>query len=230
MTEERPPWITSKEGTHPAFKKLSDEEMEDLALAAIAEARRLGEGQGMLFLTEDQKFLLDAERRRIHHKSNAELFEEMGDKEQEIAHRQWWSEAAIDLGQFDEAKAALRGRNRRIADKTLDKTIATLRRAVERPDTDECHCERETVETEKGAALALDRRYAVRRIFSPVHNKIITLYRCRHCGFTNATDAPPERQANYEANRKVVETTARIARAKGDAIPRGAPDAQILKA
>src|SRR5687767_3565614 len=116
MSSEKPPWIETIPGVHPAFKPLSKEEAEKLALEAIEEAKRLGDGQGAQFMTADQKFLKDAETRRVHHKANALMFAEnigssssVGYRDrlaEEIKHRKWWAEAAIDLGKLAEAKMA----------------------------------------------------------------------------------------------------------------------------
>lgn len=250
---EKPPWVKTLPGQHPSFAPLSKEEAEKLALEAIEEAKRLGAGQGAQFLTADQKFILDAERRREHHKKNAELFAKTWDKVEELKHRVWWAEAAIDLGKFDEVKEAIKGKKAflltfsRILSwdlpddvrayisklveglKHLPKIAAGIRAACKKSDSKECNCEREEVETDKGTTIALDRRFSSRRVFSSAHNQIVTVWQCRHCGFVNATAAPPKRQANYDAGRKQVETTSRIARAKGEAIPKGVSDAQILK-
>lgn len=224
----KPPWVTSKKGTHPAFAPLSKEDAEKMALAAIAEAQQFAEGQAMKFATPDQKILVDAERRRELHKKNAEVFAGVGNQEQEIKHRVWWAEAAIDLGKFDEAREALKSKGK-IIDKDLRLYIDDVKAACMRPDTQECKCEREVAGDDNGNVIALDRRYGVKQIFSPYHNQLVTIYSCRHCGFLNASAIPPSRQAEYEAMRKKNEMAARSAISKDKPSPKGLSDAQVLK-
>lgn len=221
MADERPPWVTSKSGTHPAFAPLSKEEAEKLALKAIADAQEFSEGQGMLFAGKDQKDLLDAEKRRVHHKANALS---SGD----IRFHQWWAEAAIELGKFAEAREAVKSKGK-IIDPDLRSYIDAVEAACKRSDSQECKCEREVSEDENGNVIALDRRYGVRRLFSPYHNQFVTLYQCRHCGFLNASAIPPERQIETEANRIRNEVIARSALITNKPASKGLSDAQALK-
>lgn len=227
--DNRVPWEDPIPGEHPAFATLSKKEAEKLALAAIEEAKRFTDGPGMQFASEGQKFIADAERRRQHHQASVDLFVTLGNKDEERKHREWLSEAHLDLGQFDEARACLIGAGGEPINRELYDYIGEISLACYRPDNEECDCEREKDTIEIGGQtkeIELDRRFAVRPIFSPFHNQVVTIYRCRHCGFLNAMSEAPARQAEYEIKRRQIEAQTRA----GQAVTVNGADVHTLKA
>lgn len=203
-----PPWEEFEHGPHPAFKPLDKAEAEKLALAAVREAQQFV-GPSAQFMTDKQKFLTDAERRRIHHEASYATAKEQGDKSAEKQHRIYLAQALIDLGQFEQAQYVLSFDGVPL-DERLFTLASVLPKACTRPDNEPHDCSREKATATQGnreVEIELDRRVALQFVFSPYHNEVVTIYRCTQCGLLNCMADPPERQMNLEVLRREAAVT-----------------------
>ena len=218
-TDNPVPWENPIPGDHPAFIPLEKEEAEKLVLAAIEEARRFADGPAAGLMSQKQRFLVDAERRRAHHEANSVVM--TGETVQ--GHLRAWADALIDLGRFTEASLVC---------PDVAEYAEIVKQACARLDTWDCGCERERVTVPHGKdqlVIDLDRRVARGFVCSPYHNDVVTLYQCRHCGEANAMLDPPDRQANREIDQKRIEADTRRAIATGTAPMVPASDTTFLK-
>lgn len=214
-----PPWESFASGPHPSFKPLEKEEAEKLALAAIREAQRFADGPAAKLMSPKQRFLVDAERRRVHHEANALVTTGEG----QVGHLRALADALIDLGRFEEAAATC---------VDVAEYAGIVGQACARPDSWDCGCTRERVTATQGnqqIVLELDRRAPRGFVYSPNHNDVVTLYQCRHCGEANAMLDPPDRQANRAIDQKRIEADARRASATGTQPMVSASDLNFLK-
>lgn len=232
MASGRPWWVTSVPGF--PLKPIPPEDAEKLALAAIADARRFVESPLAEYASPSQRFLADAERRRVTTEAQlslAPLFLASGNWDG------WWNQivhhvrALRDLGRFDEARNVLSGMIAAQVEKVYFlisdswwRDVNETDLACQRPDDYDCGCEREetTVDVEiagknpdgsqrtQEQAIILDRRFQKREFqWCPYRGEIKPLYECRHCGARSV--GVPERQQGYEAQRAVHYAAARAA-------------------
>lgn len=233
MSKSKPPWIETIPGTPDAFKPLDKKKAEALALAAIADARRFVESPLAAYASPSQRFLADAERRRVTTEAQLSLAPQLiennptGLYEQIIHHVR----ALRDLGRFDEARNVLSGMIAAQVEKVYFlisdswwRDVNETDLACQRPEDFDCECEREvaTVDVEVAGknpdgsqrtqeqAIILDRRFQKREFqWCPYRGEIKPLYECRHCGARSV--GVPERQQGYEAQRAVHYAAARAA-------------------
>ena len=88
-------------------------------------------------------------------------------------------------------------------------------RALEMDDSEKCNCE-DTQAKVNGVELSLTPRFESARIFSPVHNKVVSVIICSKCGHMNAREAKsrllPQQAAlsQSESVKKVVLNDAQL--------------------
>lgn len=70
-------------------------------------------------------------------------------------------------------------------DETRKAYFEKLVQALEMDDSEKCECPDDTTEM-NGVSLALTPRFEERKIFSPIHNDVVSLVRCATCGHLNA--------------------------------------------
>lgn len=214
MAGGRPWWVTSVPGF--PLKPIPPEDAEKLALDAIADARRFVESPLAAYASPSQRFLADAERRRVTTEAQLSLAPQLiennpaGLYEQIIHHVR----ALRDMGRFDEARAVIAGADDMFDLSSLLADVNETDLACQRPDDFDCGCEREQTMVDievagknpdgsqrtQEQAIVLDRRFQKREFqWCPYRGEIKPLYECRHCGARSV--GVPQRQITYEAQR-----------------------------
>lgn len=215
---DAPPWVTTDRRPNSALAPLDKDKM----IAMAQEAAAMASSSISRFVGPNQRFVADAERRRICH--GEQLKGEL-DADTFRMHLTAYLEALRDLGQFELA----RQERERFAHHSIDFTTEAFEAACQRKDNHDCGCERETavIDHAKGEVeIALDRRQPIGMVLCPYRGEVKPVYRCRHCGVT--TVGTPERQQVYEGLRAQHEAEARVAVAKGQVLPRATADHQVL--
>ena len=167
----KPFWDTSIEGQHPAFTNpIRVEELRTYPPAA---------------LTNEEKELVSAAESVVGNLANMINF--AGDERSDICKERAIT-ALIKLGRLDEA----------ILLSDSDPYVVSIRDAIYKEDGLDCGCPRPTVDVpdSKGRDIQrdLNRRFPVLRLWSPLHNEMVTLWKCSICGDLNAHNIIPERQ------------------------------------
>jgi len=213
MTKTKPDWDTAKEGPHPAFSPVTDEEIAT-ARRVQEEAQLLAGSVGRGEADEKQKWLADAMHRERFNRANLELARKTKNRAAIFPYRYALALALRDLGQFSEAIALITTPKGRALKgfENLRKEVEWYRLAVYRDDAHECGCERK-VETVVDPALRsteveieLKRRHRVGFVYSTKHGEVVDVWRCSGCGCLNAHNlGPPENQAAIHEARAHLE-------------------------
>jgi hypothetical protein len=159
-------------------------------------------------------------------------------------HRQALARALMNLGEFDEVEAVIApkggrpgsdkpGSDKSCSGKPGSRALAgfgklrsearALRRAVERDDQEVCACPREAASIPhpnphahvQQNPIELRRRHSLGWVFSKKHGKVVTIWRCRHCGDLNAHDLIPEGHLAQVQHRALLEAEAQRRQAGG---------------
>lgn len=208
----KPPWDTSKEGSHPAFAEPTKQEIEE-ARTLQREAREMADSPGRKEASDKQLWIANAELRERTARANLALVLPLKRPKEAFAYRYQLAIALKDLGRFAEAVALITTAK----GKSL-KGLAGLRREIEwwrlavyRPDKWECNCTRkvETIDdpTRRGAPveIVLKRRHSAGWVYSYRHGAVIEAWRCSLCGCGNAHGlGPPENQRAIHEARALI--------------------------
>lgn len=237
----KPEWDESKEGRNPALADLGDHKktlaahalLTPDALAAAhsaaihAEAASLMNSPAQALMVPEQKFLATWQQHEAVARASLEMFSnpdlQVDDREAKITQqRSALATALYKLGRLGEALHLLSETD------PLYQRIYDVMEAITKPDTLEHECPREvsTIDGPRGEVeIELDRRVAEEEIFSPQHQKVVSIYRCSICGELNATPETPERQQRYaEMRQQIIALTA-----AGKPIPASLQAAEVLK-
>jgi len=183
---------------------------------------------GRAFMSEQEKWHADAIARAASHRANLELFTGLKDKASARMHREALVRALMDLGEFDEAGQHAAPKGRALPGcRIIRREIQEVRRAVERDDSEICGCAREVATIPhpnphhhvQAHLVQLRRRYSLGWVFSKKHNKVVTIWRCRHCGDLNAHDLIPEGHISQIQHRALLEAEARRRKVPGANFP-----------
>lgn len=155
-------WLQGTEAQQQA-----ERERQALALAAHSRAK-LSESERLI----GRGALLEATAR-------ANLEQSAGvDKEARILAQNQLADALAMQGRYSEAAETHNDKHRR-------KHFRDIGKALEMDDNEKCKCP-DTKAKIDGAELSITPRFEQARIFSPVHNDLVSLVRCRKCGHLNA--------------------------------------------
>jgi hypothetical protein len=230
----KPSWDTSRPGKHPALAKPVTEDEIDAARRTVSE---LANSMGRAMMSPEEKWHADAIARARAHRANLDLFIALKDRRSVRLHRQALARALMDLGEFDEVEAVLApkggqqagykpgsgqqagykpGRRALAGFGKLRSEALALRRAVERDDQEVCGCAREAASIPhpnpqahvQQNPIELRRRHSLGWVFSKKHGKVVTIWRCRHCGDLNANDLIPEGHLAQVQHRALLEAEA----------------------
>jgi hypothetical protein len=105
------------------------------------------------------------------------------------------AEALATLGHFDEALSVLP-----MGDKQRRKDYRTLKKALERPDSDTCSTKCQKAFDANPTLVTKDNHHAWQ--WDPRVNRLRSVIRCSQCGFLNVKDIPTEIVAHREARAK----------------------------
>lgn len=179
----KPDWDTSLPGKPPALR--------DLTVTEDEVRQMLG---STLLLSNTEKWRAHSLASVETYRANLELF--IG-TDKERFYRDALGRILMDLGRYDEARDAA---------PFLNDEITELQQAIERPDDEECDCERiedtlpdESFKYASGKPqpeiqIAHNRRSADKEVWSERHGCMVKVWRCSRCGHVNAHPDIPERQ------------------------------------
>jgi hypothetical protein len=237
----KPSWDTSRPGKHPALAKPVTQDEIDAVRRNVSE---LANSMGRAMMSAEEKWHADAIARARAHRANLDLFIALKDGPSARLHRQALARALMDLGEFDEVEAVLApkggqqagykpGSGQQAGYKPGGRALAgfgklrsearALRRAVERDDQEVCGCPREAASIPhpnpqahvQQNPIELRRRHSLGWVFSKKHGKVVTIWRCRHCGDLNAHDLIPEGHLAQVQHRALLEAEAQRRQAGG---------------
>jgi hypothetical protein len=237
----KPSWDTSRPGKHPALAKPVTQDEIDAVRRNVSE---LANSMGRAMMSAEEKWHADAIALARAHRANLDLFIALKDGPSARLHRQALARALMDLGEFDEVEAVLApkggqqagykpGSGQQAGYKPGGRALAgfgklrsearALRRAVERDDQEVCGCPREAASIPhpnpqahvQQNPIELRRRHSLGWVFSKKHGKVVTIWRCRHCGDLNAHDLIPEGHLAQVQHRALLEAEAQRRQAGG---------------
>jgi hypothetical protein len=157
-----PVWLRGTEAEQKAEAERQALAMASHSRAKMSEAERLvGRGQ-LLEQTARANLLLSKGR----------------NKAARALAQQQLADALAMQGRFKEAATLHTDRHRR-------KHFRNLVKALEMPDGEKCKCGDRKAEM-NGQEIAVTPRYEMEKIFSPIHNDIVSVVRCSRCGHRNA--------------------------------------------
>ena len=254
----KPSWDTSRPGKHPALAKPVTQDEIDAVRRNVSE---LANSMGRAMMSAEEKWHADAIARARAHRANLDLFIALKDRRSatQLAarlHRQALARALMDLGEFDEVEAVVAskggkpGSGQQAGYKPVGRALAgfgklrreawALRRAIERDDQEVCGCPREAASIPhpnphahvQQNPIELRRRHSLGWVFSKKHGKVVTIWRCRHCGDLNAHDLIPEGHLAEVQHRGLLEAEAERRGVKGAmfTIDPAFGDHEVLKA
>lgn len=157
-----PVWLIGSEAEQAA-----EAERQSLALAAHSRAK-LSEAERLI----GRGALLEATAR-------GNLEQSAGvDKEARILAENQLADALAMQGRFAEAAEIHNDKHRR-------KHFRDIGKALEMDDAKKCKC-KDSKARINGAELSITPRFEQGRVFSPIHNDLVSLVRCHKCGHLNA--------------------------------------------
>ncbi|HWX40444.1 MAG TPA: hypothetical protein VN345_04770 [Blastocatellia bacterium] len=222
----KPSWDTSRPGKHPALAKPVTQDEIDAVRRNVSE---LANSMGRAMMSGEEKWHADAIARARAHRANLDLFIALKDGPSARLHRQALARALMDLGEFDEVEAVVAPKGSKPGSRALAgfgklrSEASALRRAVERDDQEVCACPREAASIPhpnpqahvQQNPIELRRRHSLGWVFSKKHGKVVTIWRCRHCGDLNAHDLIPEGHLAQVQHRALLEAEAQRRQAGG---------------
>lgn len=242
MSNQKPDWITTTAGPHPAFTRslskeghvvLTPEEKEFLQQKRDAAVEQVG-GIASKFSDEETIFLADCERRkRVAEQSLATFQDEsirVEDRQKKIFDQRYALATALyQLGEYESALKVVSKANGTALSgfKELRGTIFEMEDADLFVDDPTDHdCPRPLSEDGK---IELDRHHKVGLNFSRKHGRVLPLWRCQVCNRLNLTPESPERQIGYGELRANARAAVGNRQGKAAAIPVELSDDRLLR-